>query len=52
MRDFIYNDEMITDDALSDLLNEIEEINNGQALTYFEALTASISIGCKKYDKT
>ena len=48
---FIYNDEMITDDALSDLLNEIEEINNGQALTYFEALTAAFYLGCKKYDK-
>ena len=42
---------MITDDALSDLLNEIEEINNGQALTYFEALTAAFYLGCKKYDK-
>ena len=46
---FIYNDEMISDDALSNLLNEIEEANNGQALTYFEALTAAFFHGCKKF---
>ena len=46
---FIYNDEMISDDDLSNLLNEIEEINNGQPLTYFEALTAAFFNGCKKY---
>ena len=33
----------------SNLLNEIEEINNGQPLTYFEALTAAFFYGCKKY---
>ncbi|WP_075502074.1 bifunctional folylpolyglutamate synthase/dihydrofolate synthase [Candidatus Pelagibacter communis] len=48
---FIYNDEMISDDDLSDLLNEIEEINNGQPLTYFEALTAAFFYGCRKYKK-
>ncbi len=46
---FIYNDEMINDDDLSNLLNEIEETNNGQPLTYFEALTAAFFHGCKKY---
>ena len=48
---FIYNDEMISDDDLSNLLNEIEEINNGQPLTYFEALTAAFFHGCKKYNE-
>ena len=48
---FIYNDEMISDDDLSNLLNEIEEINNGQPLTYFEALTAAFFHGCKRYKK-
>ena len=48
---FIYNDEMISDDDLLNLLNEIEEINNGQPLTYFEALTAAFFQGCKKYKK-
>ena len=46
---FIYNDKMISDDDLSNLLNEIEETNNGQPLTYFEALTAAFFHGCKKY---
>ncbi len=46
---FIYNDEMISDDNLSILLSEIEEINNNQPLTYFEALTAAFFQGCKKY---
>ncbi len=46
---FIYNDEMISDNDLANLLNEIEEINDGQPLTYFEALTAAFFHGCKKY---
>ena len=46
---FIYNDEIITDDALAELLSEIENINNGQSLTYFEALTAAFFYGCQKY---
>ncbi len=46
---FIYNDEMISNDELSNLLNKIEEINDGQPLTYFEALTAAFFYGCKKY---
>ena len=48
---FIYNDEMISDDDLSILLSEIDEINNGQPLTYFEALTAAFFQGCKKFKK-
>jgi len=48
---FIYNDEIISDDDLSILLSEIEEINNGQPLTYFEALTAAFFQGCKKFKK-
>ena len=46
---FVYNDEMISDDDLSYLLNEIEKVNDGQPLTYFEALTAAFFNGCKKY---
>ncbi len=48
---FIYNDEMISDDELLNLLSEIEEINNGRPLTYFEALTAAFFYGCKKHKK-
>ena len=39
---FVYNDEMIDDNDLSDLLSKIEEVNNKQPLTYFEALTACL----------
>ena len=46
---FIYNDEIISDDALVELLNEVEIINNGEPLTYFEALTAAFFYGCQKY---
>ena len=46
---FVYNDEMISDEALTDLLNEVDEANGGQPLTYFEALTAAFFLGCKKY---
>ena len=46
---FVYNDEMISDNDLSDLLYKIYEVNNNQPLTYFEALTAAFFYGCKKY---
>ena len=46
---FVYNDEMINDNDLSNLLIEIEDTNKGQPLTYFEALTAAFFLGCKKY---
>ena len=46
---FIYNDKMIGDNDLANLLNEVHEVNNGNALTYFEALTAGFFLGCMKY---
>ena len=46
---FIYNDKIIEDNELADLLNEIEGINKGQPLTYFEALTATFFHGCRNY---
>ena len=46
---FVYNDEMISDNDLSNLLYKIDEVNNNQPLTYFEALTAAFFYGCKKY---
>ena len=30
-------------------MNEVENINNGEPLTYFEALTAAFFYGCRKY---
>ncbi len=38
---FIFNDEEISDDNLSKLLIEVENVNNGQQITYFEILTAA-----------
>ena len=38
---FIFNDEEISDDNLAKLLTEVEEINDGEPITYFEILTAA-----------
>ena len=46
---FIYNDKMISDNDLANLLTEVHEVNNGKPLTYFEALTAGFFLGCMKY---
>ena len=48
---FIYDDEEIKDKDLVKLLNEVEEINAGEKITYFEILTAAFFYGCKKYKK-
>ena len=46
---FIYNNEMIDDESLANLLTEVDEVNAGLPLSYFEALTAAFFLGCKKY---
>tara|TARA_B100000029_G_scaffold81124_1_gene72202 strand:- start:1067 stop:2332 length:1266 start_codon:yes stop_codon:yes gene_type:complete len=38
---FIFNDEEISDEDLSNLLCEVEKINDGEEITYFEILTAA-----------
>ena len=38
---FIYNDKEISNEDLAKLLSEIEDINNGEPITYFEILTAA-----------
>ena len=38
---FIFNDEEISDENLIKLLTEIEDINAGEPITYFEILTAA-----------
>jgi len=48
---FIFNDEQIEDEQLANLLEEVEEINNGQQITFFEILTAAFFYGCKKYNQ-
>ena len=46
---FIFNDEEISDSDLSDLLVEVEEVNNGEEITYFEILTAAYFFHASKY---
>ena len=46
---FVYNDKEISDEELANLLSEIEKINAGKPITYFEILTAAFFYGCKKY---
>ena len=46
---FIFNDEEISDSGLSDLLVKVEEVNNGEEITYFEILTAAYFFHASKY---
>ncbi len=46
---FIYNNEEISDDNLVKLLTEVEDINAGEPITYFEILTASYFYKAKKF---
>ncbi len=47
---FVFNDREISDQKLSQLLNEVEEINNGDSITYFEILTAAFFYSAKKFN--
>ncbi len=46
---FIFNDEEISDPDLSDLLVQVEEVNNREEITYFEILTAAYFFHASKY---
>jgi len=46
---FVYNNKEVDDDELCQILSEVEEINNGEQITFFEILTASYFYGAKKY---
>ncbi len=48
---FVYNNEEISDKNLENLLKEVEEINNGEQITFFEILTAAYFYGAKKFTK-
>jgi dihydrofolate synthase/folylpolyglutamate synthase len=48
---FVFNNREISDKNLSKLLNEVEEINNGDSITYFEILTAAFFYNAKKFNK-
>ena len=47
---FVYNDQEISDEDLAKLLVEVEEINNGEPITYFEILTAAYFYYAKNFD--
>ena len=46
---FVFNDEEISNSDLSDLLTKVEEVNNGEEITYFEILTAAYFFHASKY---
>ena len=46
---FIFNDVEISDDDLSNLLIEVENVNNGEQITYFEILTAAYFHNASKF---
>jgi len=48
---FVFNNKPLTDDELANLLSEVEEINNGIEITFFEILTVAFFYHAKKYLK-
>jgi dihydrofolate synthase/folylpolyglutamate synthase len=46
---FIFNNKSLTDDELGNLLIEVEDINNGEQITFFEILTVAYFHHSKNY---
>ena len=46
---FVFNNKPLTDDELANLFSEIEEVNNGTQITFFEVLTVAYLHYAKKY---
>jgi dihydrofolate synthase/folylpolyglutamate synthase len=46
---FVFNNKPLTDDELTNLFAEIEEVNNGTQITFFEILTVAYLYYAKKY---
>ena len=46
---FIFNNEELNDEDLANLLEEIEEANNGEPITFFEILTAAYFLKASQY---
>ncbi len=46
---FVFNNKQISDHHLSKLLLEVEEVNDGNPITYFEILTAAFFYYAKNY---
>ena len=47
---FVFNNKEISDDNLAKLLAEVEEVNEGEPITYFEILTAAYFYHAKNFD--
>ena len=48
---FIYNNKPLTDNELASLLSRLEEVNNGEQITFFEILTVAYFYYAAKYPK-
>ncbi len=46
---FIYNDKEISDEKLVELLTEVEDVNAGEPITYFEILTSAYFYNAKNF---
>ena len=46
---FIFSNKSLTDDELGNLLTEVENINNGEQITFFEILTVAYFYHAKNY---
>ena len=46
---FIYNNQQISDEELIKLLDKIEQVNNGEEITFYEILTAAYFYRAKKF---
>ncbi len=46
---FIFNNKELDDESLANLLQEVENINNGDPITFFEILTVAYFYNAKKY---
>ena len=46
---FVFNNEELNDEDLANLLEEIEEANNGEPITFFEILTAAYFLKASEY---
>ena len=46
---FVFNNEELNDEDLANLLEEIEEANSGEPITFFEILTAAYFLKASQY---
>ena len=46
---FVFNNECLSDDKLANIFEEVEEVNNGEQITFFEILTVAYFYYAKKF---